>query len=444
MRSLRRRVLVSALAVLAAFVLMTAVALDQALQDSVRAAREERLLAQSYLLMASAEEAEDRLILPEHLSEPRFGLPDSGLYAAVLDAAGQPVWRSRSAVSVGPPLEGALLPGEQDLELRRDADGREYLVQRYGVRWAIGPAPAAYTFAVAEDLTAFRQEMGRLRTALAAWLGGMAAVTLSALLAVLRWGLAPLRQVAAEVAAVESGGAERLVGEYPEELAPLTDNLNALLAHEQARQKRLDDALGDLAHSLKTPLAVVRGALRDGAVPSDPAALVDEQVTRMERIVEHQLQRARAGTAPVLGSAVPVAAVAERLGASLNKVYRAKAVRLRIRGDRGASFRGTEVDLMEVLGNLMDNGFKWARREVRVSVARSGTRLEILVEDDGPGIAPEQARRVLQRGVRGDEGVPGQGIGLAVARDICEVYGGSLALGLGELGGAQVRLVLPA
>jgi two-component system sensor histidine kinase PhoQ len=437
-------VLHSALAVLAAFVLMTGLALDQAFRDSVRAVREERLLAQAYLLMASAEGAGDTLILPEYLSEPRFGLPDSGLYAAVLDAAGQPVWRSRSAVSVGPPLEGALLPGEQSLELRRSAAGGDFLVQRYGVRWAIGPAPAAYTFVVAEDLTAFRDEMGRLRTALAGWLGGTALLTLAALLAVLRWGLAPLRQVAAEVAAVESGGADRLLGEYPEELAPLTDNLNALLAHERARQKRLDDALGDLAHSLKTPLAVVRGALRDGAVPSGPAALVDEQVTRMERIVEHQLQRARAGAAAVLGGAVPVAAVAERLGASLTKVYREKGVRLRVAGDREACFRGTEVDLMEVLGNLMDNAFKWARREVRVGVARTDGRLEILVDDDGPGVAPEQARRLLQRGARGDEAVPGHGIGLAVARDICEAYGGSLALDRGDLGGARVRLGLPA
>jgi two-component system sensor histidine kinase PhoQ len=437
--------MVSALAVLAVSIVLTSLALERAFRDSARSAREERLLGQIYLLMAAADTVDERLVLPEELAEPRFGLPGSGLYAAVLDAGGQPVWRSRSALSAAPPMDGALPPGERRLDQRRDAQGAEHLVERYGVRWAIGDVPAAYTFVVAEDLVPYREELARFRTALGGWLGAMSLLMLVALLAALRWGLAPLRQVAAELAAMEQGAADRIRGDYPDELRALTDNLNALLAHERARRKRLDDALGDLAHSLKTPLAVIRNALGEGAIPPAPAALLEEQVERMGRIVEHQLQRARAGTgaAPVLATPVPVAATVERLGASLAKVYRDKGIRLLVEGDRDAVFRGAEGDLMEMLGNLLDNAFKWAKAQVRVSVHKPPSRLEILVEDDGPGIPTDQAERLLARGARGDESTPGHGIGLAVARDICDAYGGTLTIVRSPLGGAAIRVELP-
>jgi two-component system sensor histidine kinase PhoQ len=435
----------SALAVLAVSIVLTSLALERAFRDSARSAREERLLGQIYLLMAAADTVDGRLTLPEELAEPRFGLPGSGLYAAVLDSAGQPVWRSRSALSAAPPMQGALPPGERRLDLRLDTHGREHLVERYGVRWAIGAAPAAYTFVVAEDLGPYREELARFRTALAGWLGAMSLLMLAALLAAMHWGLKPLRRVAAELAAMERGAADRIRGDYPQELAALTDNLNALLAHERTRRKRLDDALGDLAHSLKTPLAVIRNALDEAAMPPAQGALLEEQAERMGRIVEHQLQRARAGTGagPVLATAVPVAATAERLGATMAKVYRDKGIGFSVEGDRDALFRGTEGDLMEVLGNLLDNAFKWASTKVRIGVRRSAPSLEILVEDDGPGIPPDQAERMLARGTRGDEAAPGHGLGLAVARDICEAYGGTLTIGESSLGGAAIRVGLP-
>jgi two-component system sensor histidine kinase PhoQ len=439
-------VLVSALVVLAVFVVLTSLVLEQAFRDSARSAREERLLGQLYLLMAAAEEVDDALTLPPDLAEPGFNFPDSGLYAAVLDALGREVWRSLSALTATPPLDGALPPGERRLDIGRGMDGRDYLVERYGISWAIGPEPAAYTFVVAEDLSAYRQELDRFRTALAGWLGAMSILMLAALLAAVRWGLTPLRQVAAELAAMEQGSADRIRGRYPEELRALTDNLNALLARERARHKRLDEALGDLAHSLKTPLAVMRGTLDECDLANQSAALMDEQLTRMEHIVAHQLQRARAGTAtaPVLAAAVPVAKTAERLCATLVRVYRGKMpVRFAVKGDPEATFQGTEGDLMEVLGNLLDNAFKWAAAQVRVGVDRGTGGLEILVEDDGPGVPSDLAEKVLTRGTRADEATPGQGIGLAVARDICEAYGGTLTIDHSPLGGALVRVLLP-
>ena len=441
MRSLRARILVSAAAVLTLFVLLTGLALEQAFRDSARSAREERLLGQLYLLMAAAEAEEGTLLLPAVLAEPRFSLPASGLYAAVMDATGTRIWRSSSTVGVRPPLEGALPPGQRRFELSQDTSGRDYFVHRFAVTWATGPDPVAYTFAVAEDLAPYRAELARFRTSLAGWLGGMALLMLAALLLVLRWGLAPLRRVAAEVAAVESAEQPRIRGDYPAELHALTGNLNALLAHERAQQKRLGNALGDLAHSLKTPLAVMQGIVDEQRDP-DHAKPLEEQIKRMNHIVEYQLQRARsrAGIAAGLAPPVPLRRLTERITDSLEKVYEGKGIQTTLMVDLDLKLRVAEGDLMELLGNLLDNAYKWARCDVRVTAVGHDGSLELTVEDDGPGIAPERATRLLERGTRGDESVAGHGIGLAVAKEICEAYGGGLRIEASDLGGALVRV----
>lgn len=442
MKSLRGRVLAAAAAVLAVFVLLTGIALEQAFRDSARSAREERLLGQLYLLMADAEAENGDLALPRHLPEPRFGLPGSGLYGTVLDDSGAPVWRSRSALGMGLPFGGPLPPGERRFDLRRDAEGTSYLVARYGVTWATGPVPIGYTFAVAEDLHAYHRELARFRNSLLGWLGLMAVLMLAALLPTLHWGLAPLRRVATEVAAVESGAREQIRGDYPLELRALTGNLNALLAHERAQQRRLDNALGDLAHSLKNPLAVVRATVDPDRLEPATARLLSEQLARMDHIIGYQLQRARSrtGTAAGLAPPVPVRRLTERLTATLDKVYRDRDIAVQIQVDPDLAFRAVEGDLMELLGNLLDNAYKWARGRARITASNGHTGIEITVEDDGPGIPEDAARRVTERGARADEGTPGHGIGLAVAREICEAYGGGLTIGRSALGGALVRV----
>lgn len=446
MRSMRSRVILSAAAVLAVSVLLTSLALERAFRDSARSAREERLLSQIYLLMAAAEAENGTLILPQELAEPRLGLPGSGLYAAVLDAAGKRIWASRSNLGVEAPLDGPLAPGQRRFDQRRDAGGDRYFVERFGVTWATGPEPAGYTFAVGEDLAAYEGELARFRTGLAGWLGAMSLLMLAALLLVLRWGLAPLGRVAGEVAEIESGRQERIRGEYPAELRALTDNLNALLAHERAQQRRLDNALGDLAHSLKTPLAVVRGAVEQARLESDTAGLMREQLERMDHLVAYQLQRARSRTGATAGLAppVPIARTAERLTASLAKVYPEKNIGVEVRVPPDLVFRGAEGDLMELLGNLMDNAVKWARSRVEVGAETGHGRLCVTVEDDGPGIPPERSTQVLQRGTRVDQAVPGHGIGLAVVLEICEAYEATVEIGQSELGGALVKVCLDA
>jgi two-component system sensor histidine kinase PhoQ len=444
MSSLRARVALAAGVVLASFVFLTSIALEQAFRDSARSAREERLLGQLYLLMAAAESEDGgALSFPEAPPEPRLSLPGSGLYGQVTDERGQVVWRSASALGVAPPFPASLPAGERRFETARDAAGRAYFVESFGVNWATGNPPRLYTFSVAEDLSEFEAQLTRFRTSLAGWLGGMSLLLLAALGLALRWGLGPLRRVAEELRAVEAGRQECIEGDYPSELKALTDNLNALLAQERARQRRLANAMGDLAHSLKTPLAVVRGAISEPTTDRALAATLEEQVARMDKVVAHHLQRAGAGTVSRLAAPVPVRPLAEKLASALAKVHRGKEVRVTLDIAEGVAFRGVEGDLMEVLGNLLDNAWKWCRGRVRVGAGRSADGFSLAVEDDGPGMDPAEAQRLLERGMRADESVPGHGIGLATVRDIAAVYGADIAIERSGLGGALVRLRFP-
>ena len=448
MKSLQARVTLVAGLVLLVFVMLTSVALERAFQAAVRAAREERLLGQIYLLMAAADSGDDALTLPPDLAEARLRLPGSGLYGQVSDAAGVPIWRSASALGQAVPFATGLAPGERRFAAAQDEAGRAYFVQGYGVTWTIGPTPRGYTFSVAEDLSEYRRELDRFRNSLARWLGGLALLLLVALPAALRWGLAPLRRVADEVAAVEAGTQDRLRGRYPRELRALTDNLNALLAHESARQTRLGNALADLAHSLKTPLAVLRGALAQARSqgPGEAGEWAQqsvEQLKRMEEIVAYQLERARTRPVATLSPPVPVAPVVARLCASLAKLHAQRRVQVGLDLEAGLAFRGVEGDLLEVLGNLLDNAYKWCRAHIVIGGRREGGSLLLWVEDDGPGIPAARAREVMERGARADLSTPGQGIGLAVVREICLAYGGDLVIAGGSLGGALVRVRLP-
>ncbi|MCG6896103.1 MAG: GHKL domain-containing protein [Thiocapsa sp.] len=445
MMSLRARVVASAAAVLAVFIVLTSLALENAFRDTAQSAREERLLAQIFLLMAAAEADHDGLVFPETLAEARFSLPGSGLYARVFDSTDRLVWESNSAVGVPEPSPMSLTAGERRLERRTGSDALSYLVEAFGVSWATGEAPRDYVFMVAEDMTAFDAEVARLRASLAGWLGATALLTLAALVFILAWGLRPLRRVASEVAAIESGDQAKILGAYPREIRALTDNLNGLLAHEQARQTRLDNALGDLAHSLKTPLAVIRGALGDVATPNAAATIVEEQLARMNRIIAYQLQRARTGALPgaTLTPPVQIRRVTERLIESLSKVYRHKGVAVTLSVPQELQLPAVEGDLMEMLGNLLDNAFKWCRSQVHVLGRVDTGALILAIEDDGPGISPQDAVGLQARGARADEAVPGHGIGLAVAREICAAYGGRLSIEDSALGGARLCLYLP-
>jgi two-component system sensor histidine kinase PhoQ len=271
------------------------------------------------------------------------------------------------------------------------------------------------------------------------WLGGLAVVLLAAQSALLGWALNPLRRVAREIRRVETGEQGGVEGDYPPEIARLTDNLNTLIEQERARQARYKDALGDLAHSLKTPLAVLRGGLMDPDSLSDTVA---NQVARMDNIVQHQLGRAAASGAARFIPPIDVHAVLGRVVDSLEKVYAERGLVFTLECPAPRMWRLDEGDAFEVFGNVLDNAAKWASGRVRARVEGDAKLLKVTIEDDGPGFSDTDA--ALQRGVRLDERVPGHGIGLTVVADIVQAYDGTLLIDRGEWQGGRVCIAFKA
>lgn len=449
MLSLNSRLLIAASIALAAFLGLTGLALDRAFRESALTAVQERLQTQVYMLLGVADlDAAQRLGLPNALPEARLSQPDSGLYAQVISSEGSVVWRSQSIVGRAIPFPETHDLGEPYFQSVTASDGSPLFALSFTVSWEVKDHQyRRYTFQVAETQQGFYTQVNRFRRSLGGWLLAMALVLLAVQGIILRWGLRPLRQVAQEVAEIEAGRRTELAGSYPRELRRLTENLNALIHHSHAHLERYRNALGDLAHSLKTPLAVLRSTVESGP-PADHSGL-REQIERMNQTVDYQLQRAAASGRIALAAPVPVEPLARKLMDSLAKVYADKSLRLNLQVEGSTEFLGDEGDLMEILGNLGDNACKWARSRVDMRVFRcrassgQGETLVLEVEDDGPGIPVDRRRAILNRGERADPFTPGHGIGLAVVRDLVEeIYQGSLEIDNGALGGARIQVRL--
>ncbi|MDB5859667.1 MAG: periplasmic sensor signal transduction histidine kinase [Ramlibacter sp.] len=437
--SLRARLVLGAALVLVAFITGAGIAVQRAHADSVRAVHFSRLQGTVYLLLARAE-LDDRgaLLMPPEFAEPRLSLPASGLYAGIYNVNRKEDWQSASSLGVAPPFRREAATGQWRYETLQNGK-TSFLGVTYGVRWTGRAGAQPLVLSVLEDKAEFDREIKVFARTLWAWLGGAGALLLLAQLLLLRWAMAPLRRVAQEIQRIEGGQQAAIEGSYPAELTGLTENLNTLIQQERVRQTRYKEALSYLAHSLKTPLAVLRNAL---AEPAQLPAAVRDQVGRMDDIVQHQLGRAAAGGATRFTPAIPIAPVLHRIREALGKVYAEKGLRFDIECPPGLNWRIDEGDLFEMMGNLLDNAAKWAKKRVRVQVAREAGRLVIHVDDDGPGFTDTES--VLQLHVRADERVPGHGVGLAVVADLVASHHGTLKLERGPFGGARVRIELPA
>jgi len=447
--SLQARQLFAAGLGLLAFLGLTGYALDQAFAETALQAQRERLQTylQAYLAGSDMNRA-NRLILPDEPPEPRFGQPgNSGLYAGVIGEHFR--WESPSALGRELPFDEKLAPGEVRFDGPLDSPVGPIYRLGMGVAWEVGPEQAVYfTLFVAEHTQGVARQIRVFRRTLWAWLGGAGVLLLALQTLMLRWSLRPFRRVVADLHRVERGESDRLTGRYPSEIKVLTDNLNDFIESEREHLARYRNTLSDLAHSLKTPLAVLRSRLE-----SDDEALraeVQTQVARMNDIVAYQLSRAATSGHQRFAAPVEIGPKAEELVLGLEKVYASKGVYCEFELDPAARFHGELGDLMELLGNLVENAFKWAKKRVLLTtkhIPASGGRrpgLLLAVDDDGPGIAPENVERLLQRGVRGDERVHGHGIGLAIVQDIVRAYRGRLnVLRSAELGGARFEVVIP-
>jgi len=280
---------------------------------------------------------------------------------------------------------------------------------------------------------------------LAASLAGLGALLALAALAQVAVGLAPLKAMQRALQQVRQARTARLEGRFPVEVQPLIDDFNGVLDRNAEVVSRARTQAGNLAHALKTPLAVLGNAAAQ-APHSGLAPLVAEQVQVAQRHIHWHLARARVAASQGLpGQCTPLAPLLAGLLRVMDKLHAGRGLDLstgELTAD--AAFAGEEQDQQEMLGNMLDNACRSARGAVRVSARHEGRQLQITVNDDGPGIAPEQRAAVLQRGVRLDESTPGSGLGRAIVVELAQLFGGALTLDTSDLGGLSARLSLPA
>ncbi len=422
--------------------------LNHAYQRSLRSAERDALRGQIYVLLGAAEPGEKGIYLPPVLAEPRYSTINSGLLGWVVDKQGGFHWRSRSSD----------LFTEKDLpkvstEFRPGAErffsiligGTEHYAVSYDTVWDFDNQELGFRFIALQSRTPMYNELAAYRKRLWKWLGGLAFLMIIVQTLIARWGLSPLRKLASDLERVEEGAQQQLEGRYPADIQPVTDNLNRVLLSEQSQRERYRNTLSDLAHSLKTPLAVIRGQLENTNQVSTAGltTAVDEQITRMSAIVDHQLKRASAKVTQATPNALNLNTIVTRLTTALNKVYLNKGVHCEVHVANDLEVLGDEADFMELIGNVVENAFKYGNTLVKVSAERFDADLVLTIEDDGPGVPTDAKRTILTRGARADTAAPGQGIGLAVAVDILSSYGGSIDITDSPLGGAAFKIVLP-
>lgn len=445
MYSLNARLLISVSLLLLLFFGATIIVLDTAFRTAGEQAREDILDGHLMSMLAAAEiDAGGSLELRRDLPEPRFSNLGSGLYAAIHDAEGGTVYRSRSALGLEIPRVEPGPPGREQFSRLTLDDGTPLLSLTLAVQWEIAEGELRpFVFSVAESLDSFNAQVAGFRGQLFGWFAAVAAIMLLAIWLVLRGLLRPLRQIETEIVEIEEGARGALSGDFPNELTGVARNLNLLIDSERARSDRYRHTLDNLAHSLKTPLAAMRSLA--GELGAADGSRINEQIGRMDEIVRYQLRKPRqtAGDSLLL-TPVDIRAETARLVESLGKVHREKAPTISLSVDEQATFRGDSGDYLEMAGNLIDNACKWCAGQVRVAIKPAGSGGMVLsVADDGPGVPEEAREALLKRGLRLDENTPGHGIGLAIVKDIAESYGGHLAVQSADLGGAQFTITIP-
>ncbi|WAC29632.1 sensor histidine kinase [Ancylobacter sp. SL191] len=457
-RSIALRLFLSATVVMVAVLVLTGITLSSLYRAAVERAFDQRLDVYLKTIVADVANAPaGDMPEPTTLGDPLFNFPISGWYWQItrLDGAAQQVKTSRS------------LP-EGKLPLLVESEGKAELS---GLREAYAPGPShqnlrvverivdlgddgRYAVAVAADAGEIEDEVEGFNRSLAVTLAVLGGAFLLTLAFQVLFGLRPLKRMLAALSAVRAGKADRIEGDYPIEIAPLAAEVNALIETNREIVERARTHVGNLAHALKTPISVLQNeASRAAALaPGDGlAAKVGEQAEIMKGQVAHHLERARmAARASVVTSVEEVGPIVEKLAGTLAKVYRGRGIEVETAPLPALRFRGERQDLEEILGNLIDNGCKWAERRVEVSVAAlpgsGGQRdfFEIVIEDDGPGLTEAQQAQALQRGRRLDETKPGSGLGLSIVTELAALYGGGLTLERATLGGLRCRVRLPS
>lgn len=443
--SLRLRIGLAAGLILLLALSLVGLSLAAANKRSTEVGLQDRMQSWAYLILAAAEpDPTGHIQIKDDLGDPRLSQPGSGIYGQLHGS--EQYWVSPSTLGIQLPKLSLLPPGQVSFSV--PVNKEDGYVYQLGLSWQLENdevLPLTVSVLVASEEIA--RQIAEFQLGLWGALGAAGLILLLAQSLMIWLAFRPLQEIAGDVAAVESGGKDSLAGNYPAELDPLVRNLNKLLTTEKANQLRYRNALDSLAHSLKTPLAVIKSGLEHP--DNDSLEAMQRAAADMNHLVGTRLQRAAGSTRRTLGAAVNVGSEVERLLRSLEKVYSQKMIKPHVTIPPELIFKGEQRDLLEILGNLLDNAFKYGNKKISIAGRREESAeqaavLHIWVEDDGPGIERDQWPLLLQRGVRGDERVEGHGLGLAIVLELLNAYGGTIDIGHSELGGARIDLTIPA
>ena len=434
--SIHSRILFSAFIILALFMGLTGIVLDKAFRTNIKNLQYENLRTQIYTLLAAAETDYTGLLeLPENITEPRLNLSESNLYARVLTPDEKVIWQSKSMLNKKIPFSSKIKMGEF-LFSNNSQGNNSFTSLNFTTIWVTDNGELPFIFQVSENNITLNTQINYFRKNLWGWLAGVSFILLIIQTLILRWGLKPLRYVAEDLVTIESGEEKNLTGKYPVEITPLTLNLNQLLSSSQQQLTRYRDALGNMAHSLKTPIAVLLNIIETASIKEKDTAL--EQLKTINSIVEYQLQRAATVGRLQLTEAVALHPIASKILNSLNKVYKDKYIDAQLNISESFSIKVDKGDLYELLGNLIENAFKWCNKKILISAEVISGQTQFIIEDDGPGIEQKEQDLILLRGQRADQNTPGHGLGLAMVNDMLLHYNGSMEIKRSSLGGAKI------
>jgi two-component system, OmpR family, sensor histidine kinase PhoQ len=453
--SITARLFLASLLLMPIFLGATGFFLDSAFQTSLIQAEKARLRGHIYLLFSQAElpakpikkSDKNKLQMPAELIDTEFERIDSGLYAYIYNDKKEVIWNSNSAALQTPPNYDQVSPqfkADEKSETIITLSGDKSFIAHYDVIWEDTKKNGyPFRFVVVHNSEDFLEQKSAYRNKLLQWLGAVGILLLLVQTTILRWGLSPLKKLAAALHAMQSGDTSNIQGKHPYELQDIVNNLNQVLAREQALRQRYRNSLSDLAHSLKTPLAVLQAKLSQASNDHELQQLAAEQVVRMNQVVSYQLQRAVSSQQQGTHQRTHIEPIVQRLVKALQKVYADKKINVDLEFTDDVLFAGDEQDLMELLGNITENAFKYGGSRIAIRSQRADKQLLITIADDGPGIPEQQQTRILERGQRLDTTQPGQGIGLSVAADIIHSYNGRLLIANSALGGAEFQIFLP-
>ena len=442
-----RTILASGLILVASLLVIVLSVMDSFEQAQLGLIRKE-LSAGTNVLITAASVENDRLVMPLTLPDEQFNHIESEVLGLVLDSKSQVVWRSRS--SLDEVLDYSVEYEEETSHFFRytGSKGSYFL---YDIDIMLEGVPL--TFLVMTPTTEYDELFSAFQHNLSTSLFMTAVIMLVLLWFGMRWPLIPIQKLADNLKGIEQGTSCTLTSAYTQELQPLTEALNQLLSNERQQQERYRQAMADLAHSLKTPLAVLQAVHQDpvlqrSTIPRDIQHTIDEQTDRMNQIISYQLQRAVIHHRGFVKQRANALEVTQRITKALSKVYGDKQIELQLNIDSETYFPTDQHDMMELLGNLLENAYRLCLQQVSVSTEVNTIDgkdwMMCRVEDDGAGVPEHQRKDILKRGVRADSRTSGQGLGLAIVMDILDIYGGTLSIDESSLGGALFELTLPA